>query len=147
MNKENTNLDLKLFEYIRSFDKENYQNYDMDHLILLNKKFSYPMFLTSSNKEEVKFSYEMYYEIDSNKYEFIDEIDDLISEDFNYSYKDVSTIIQLKIGSEKINFEFNEMIDMIDYDILNVISDKFPLYLWNNKYFIENEKLYKEIYL
>ena len=150
MTQEKNDLKQSTFEFIKYFDNKNYQKYDIDHLILLNKKFSYPMFLTSSNKEEVKFTYDLYYVIEDYRYDYIDEIDELISEDFNYSYKDVMSIIEIKIGIEKIKFEFNEMLDIIDFsnkEILEIISEKLPIHLWGNKYYIENDKLYRENYL
>ena len=150
MIKDKNNLKESAFEYIRYIDKHNYKNYDIDYLILLNKKFSYPMFLTSSNKEEVKFTYDFYYELDENRYFNVEEIDELLSEDYYYSYNDVKTIIELKIKGEKINFEFDEMIDMVIFDnktILDIISDRLPLHLWGYKYFSENGKLYRENYL
>ena len=150
MVQEKKDLRQSTFEFIKYLDNKNYQNYDIDHLILLNKKFSYPMFLTSSNKEEVKFTYELYYLIDNDRYDYIDEIDELISEDFNYSYKDVTSIIELKIGFEKINFEFKELLDIINLsnkEILEMINDELPTHLWGYKYYIDNNKLYRENYL
>jgi len=149
MTQEKNDLTQSTFEFIK-YDNKNIDKYDLDYLILLNKKFSYPMFLTSSNKEEVKFTYDLYYVIDTDRYDFIDEIDELISEDFNYSYSDVITIIDLKFKEEKINFEFDEMLDLVfvnNKEILEMISDKLPIHLWGYKYYTENGKMYRENYL
>ena len=152
MIQDKNDLRLSTFNYIKNIDNKNFNQYDMDYLIKLNKKYSYPMFLTSSNKEEVNFTYEIYYELDSYRYDYLDELDELISEDFNYSYKDVTTIVILNLNKEEIRFDFNEMIDIIDFDfsdtgILEILSDKLPLHLWGNKYYINNGKIYKESYL
>jgi hypothetical protein len=108
------------------------------------------MFLTSSNKEEVKFSYDIYYTLEGDRYDYIDEIDDLIKDGFYNSYRDINTIIELKIRNEKINFEFNEMLDLDCYnnqDVLEIIDDKLPIHLWGYKYYIDKKKLFRENYL
>jgi len=150
MIQEKNDLRQSTFEFIKYVDNKNIDKYDIDYLILLNKKFSYPMFLTSSNKEEVKFTYDLYYVIDTDRYDFIDEIDELISEDFNYSYSDVTTIIELMFNGEKISFDFDEVLDIINVnnkEILEMISDKLPIHLWRYKYYTENGKMYRENYL
>ena len=88
--------------------------------------------------------------IDTDRYDFIDEIDELISEDFNYSYSDVTTIIDLMFNGEKISFDFDEVLDIINVnnkEILEMISDKLPIHLWVYKYYTENGKIYRENYL
>jgi hypothetical protein len=150
MIKEKNDLTQSTFDFIKYQDNKNYQKYNIDHLILLNKKFSYPMFLTSSNKEEVNFNYELYYLIENYRYDYIEEIDELISDDYNYNYKDVKSIIEIQIRKEKFSIELNEILDIVDFsnkEILGIISEKLPIHLWSNKYYIENNKLYKENYL
>ena len=62
----------------------------------------------------------------------------------------IMTIYFFLKGIEKIKFEFNEMLDIIDFsnkEILEILSEKLPIHLWGNKYYIENDKLYRENYL
>ena len=144
-----SNLNQEIFNRIR-YGNKNYKEYDISYLILLNKKYSYPLFLTSSDKEEVNFSYDIYYTLEGDRYDCIDEINDLIKDGFYYSYRDINTIIVLKIRNERINFEFNEMLDIYYYDnkvILEMLDDKLPIHLWGYKYYIDNKKLFRENYL
>ncbi len=121
----------------------------IDNLILMNKKFSYKMFVDFDKKEDldVKISGWFYcYKYEKLTFYTEDEASEYLDECY-LSYNDLSTYIKVFFivndQREYFDLTIDEFIEIntLDDIIFLFESERFKKHLWGNLYYFKNNKL------